>query len=159
LHGLRLLGANTPKRVLVLSNVPLPGLPVNDWLKFDAVVQDKSDVQVSKKYQKLERAIVGANGPVLRGIRLPPGGLTKDAKDVFPSLASAKEFRKKTPFGSHVGVGGKHCSLTGSVLQLPCGSRTAMRGGHKTHAVVFTTSKGAQQFSQHLWPEFDKTLS
>ncbi len=94
---LRLLSTDTPKRVLVLSNVPLPGLPVNDWLKFDAVVQDKSDAQVSKKYQKLERAIDGANGPVLRGIRLSPSGLTKDAKDVFPSFESAKEFRKKLP--------------------------------------------------------------
>ena len=154
---LRLLSTDTPKRVLVLSNVPLPGLPVNDWLKFDAVVQDKSDEQVSKKYQKLERAIDGANGPVLRGIRLSPSGLTKDAKDVFPSFESAKEFRKKLP--SEVMLqwvksiaADRGLSATSMLLS------RSMRGGHKTHAVVFTTAKGAQQLSQHLWPEFDKHI-
>lgn len=152
---LRLLSTDTPKRVLVLSNVPLPGLPVNDWLKFDAVVQDKSDVQVSKKYQKLERAIDGANGPVLRGIRLSPGGLTKDAKNVFPSLASAKEFRKELPTEvmlEWVESIAADRGLSATSMRLS----NSMRGGHKTHAVVFTTAKGAQQLSQHLWPEFDK---
>ena len=154
---LRLLSTDIPKRVLVLSNVPLPGLPVNDWLKFDAVVQDKSDVQVSKKYQKLERAIDGANGPVLRGIRLSPSGLAKDAKDVFPSFGSAKEFRKGLPSKvmlEWVESIAADRGLSATSMRLS----NSMRGGHKTHAVVFTTAKGAQKLSQHLWPEFDKHI-
>ncbi|KKL88554.1 hypothetical protein LCGC14_1923520, partial [marine sediment metagenome] len=154
---LRLLGANTPKRVLVLSNVPLPGLPVNEWLKFDAVVQDKSDVQVSKKYQSLERAIDGANGPVLRGIRLSASGLNKDAKDVFPSVGSAKEFRKKLPLKVIL----EWVESIAADRGLPATSMLlskSRRGGHETHAVVFTTAKGARHLSQHLWPEFGKHI-
>lgn len=152
---LRLLDANVPKRVLVLSNVPLPGLPVNEWLKFDAVVQDKSDAQVSKKYRKLERAISGTDGHKLRGLRLSPIGLRDDAPDVFSSFEAAKEYRKKLPSDEILNWAATisaDMGLSATYVRLSNGKR----GGHATPAVVFTTAKNAEQLSKQLWPEFDK---
>ena len=152
---LRLLGANVPKRVLVLSNVPLPGLPVDEWLKFDAIVQDRTDVQVSKKYQKLERAICEGNGHRVRGIRLSAGGLVGDAPKVFPKLTGAKEFRKDLPSAEVL----KWTMTIAADMDLPATYvrlSSGNRGGHSTPAVVFTAAEKAQQLSQDLWPDFDK---
>jgi hypothetical protein len=152
---LRLLDANIPKRVLVLSNVPLPGLPVDEWLKFAAVVQEKTNVQISNKYQKLERAIREGNGDKLKGLRLSAAGLFGDAKKVFHKLMLAKEFRKKLrttevldwtmAIAADMGMSATHVQLS-----------NGRRGGHSTPAVVFTNAAEAQERSRELWPDYDK---
>jgi len=152
---LRLLDANIPKRVLVLSNVPLPGLTVDEWIRFDALVQEKTNVQVSKKYQKLEHAIREDNGHKPKGLRLSAAGLFGDADKVFPTLKLAKEFRKKlrTPdvldwtmaIAAEMGMSATHVQLS-----------KGKRGGHSTPAIVFTNAADAQQRSRELWPDYDK---
>lgn len=152
---LRLLDANIPKRVIVLSNVPLPGLPVDEWLKFEAIVREKSDVQVSTKYVNLERAICGADGSRLRGIRLSAGGLVADAPKIFPNSKRAREFRKNLPTEEILGWAmtiAAEIGFPATYVRLSKGNR----GGHATPAVVFSTVEKAQQLSKHLWPDFDK---
>jgi hypothetical protein len=152
---LRLIDTTSPKRVVVLSNIPLPNLPVDELTTFDALVADKSVFQLSKKYKKLKAAISGPNKRMLPGIRLSETELKGDAPHAFPSAVSVKEFRKKLPIDklldwipaivSDLGLPAIHVQLF-----------NGKRGGHPTPAVVFATLENAQQTSQQLWPEFDE---
>jgi len=155
---LRLLGANYTQAGPCSCNVPLPGLPRNDWLNSTLSFRTKSDVQV-QKYQKLERAIVGAKDLCCVGIRLPPGGLTKGATKGRVSQFSFSKWNseKNTPFGSHVGVAWNIAADRVLSATFHAGSRTSVSGSQGLTRFVFTTRKrGHGNYLQHLWPEFDK---
>lgn len=151
---LRLIGATTPKRVVVLSNVPLPSLQVDDLRKFQAIVEDKTDQQISTKYKRLEDAMAGVGIDALAGMRLSCKGLSEDAPKVFPTQSSAKEFRRKlckdklrdliSSIGADMNIPVTHLDLS-----------ARKRGGLPVPAVVFRSRDVAQKMSQQLWPEYD----
>lgn len=74
---LRLATAQEPKRVVVLSNVPVPGLPVNDLVSWAELAPSRFEAAMAEAAQR---------GGVLR---LSAAGLAEDAPETFPTAKAA----------------------------------------------------------------------
>jgi hypothetical protein len=150
---LRLLSGREGKRVIILSNVPLPGLPADELISFEALAADKSDFRVSAKYKQLELAIMGADLQPLDGLRLSKAGLKLDAPHAFPKKTSGENFRKDLSTRQVL-------SLAKSVsedLQLPATPvllSSIDTGGRPVPSVVFAASATAISRAEKLWPGY-----
>jgi hypothetical protein len=135
---LRLARATVPKRVILGCNIPIPGLPVDELVAWEAF-----------KPSRLTAAII--EGLAMRGgVRACPSGLAADAPHVFSSLDAAKAYlkRKKTRMAdwqaSIPAWLAPHVSQV-ELLQARPHARTVQ-------AVVLATCEGtAVQTAERLW--------
>ncbi|MBW6419636.1 hypothetical protein [Celeribacter sp. PS-C1] len=149
---LRLMSPNAPKRVIILSNVPLPGLPIDTRVRFDALAADKSNVQISAKYNRLKTAISGPEAKRLEGLRLSAKGLHKDAPQIFASVAAGKNFLAEMDAGEALTLMksiSADLGLPATPMQL-----SPLRGGRPLQAVVFSERREALQCAASLWPGY-----
>ena len=113
---LRLAHAEAPKRVLVLSRVPVPGLPVQELVAWGVLAPSR-----------LARAV--AEAALHTGIlRTSAAGLAQDAPETFPTLHAAKEWLRTkeaeavkgcdTPSKDSLGVS-HHLIALPATLRLP----------------------------------------
>jgi len=80
---IRLARATVPKRVILGCNIPIPGLPVDKLVGWEAF-----------RPSRLTAAII--EGLAMRGgVRASPSGLTADAPCVFHSVDAAKAYIKR----------------------------------------------------------------
>lgn len=86
------------KRILVLSSLVLPGLPVDRLVLWQELVTGHSRLELSAKSQKLESAVYpnGSRWPVT-GLRLSAAGIAADAPEVFQKPNSATGWRRDLP--------------------------------------------------------------
>jgi hypothetical protein len=92
---IRAVREGRPKRILVLSSLVLPGLPVDRLVLWQELVTGLSAVELSAKSQRLETALYpdGRRWSVM-GLRLSAAGIQEDAPQVFESAHSGREWRR-----------------------------------------------------------------
>ena len=109
---LRLAHATYSKRVILGCNIPIPGLPVDDLVRFEDLVPPRMSQACAEAF------LAG------RPLRLSAPGLHADAPDTFESQGAAKKVKGRTPpQGIAIPAG------IGTVLQVrlrrdQCGART-----------------------------------
>ncbi len=98
LARIRAVGAEAPKRIVVLCSIPLPEVPVDElvtWSEFLTGIP----ADLAGKVDTLRRAIRRPDGTLANQLRLSVGGLTQDAPHVFPEKSIAHEWRRGLPTG------------------------------------------------------------
>ncbi|OWU66634.1 hypothetical protein, partial [Phaeobacter sp. 22II1-1F12B] len=80
---LRLARSETRKRVILGCNMPVPGLPVDELVSWEAFCPTRLAAALNDAL--LERG----------GMRLSDIGLVEDASKVFPTLGAVKSYRKR----------------------------------------------------------------
>lgn len=148
---LRLIDADPPKRVVILSDLPLAGLPVTKRVSLKKLAQEARGMQRSQKYKQLRNAITGGASVDLQGLRLSSLGLFQDAPVVFPSEQKAKSFLRNFARDDVL----LHLKQIASDLNkdiTPLTLRRAKSGGKPVYAVVFTPESSAIALANTLWP-------
>lgn len=140
---LRLAHAEKPKRVLVLSRVPVPGLPVSQLVPWAELAPSR-----------WQRALAEAahRGAILR---TSAAGLAADAPETFPTAKAAEHWLSKegqeavkyplTPNRDSLGV-------RGYLIATPATTRLAHQRGRATPLLVLTTGR-------HIGPEEARELA
>lgn len=121
---LRLAHASFPKRVILGSSLPVPGLPVTQLVAFE-------DLVPPRLAQACAEAFVDG-----RPLRLSAPGLHTDAPCTFPSVEAAKSFLKR-----NVGADWPTPSSDGNVLRVHL--RCAETGARGVDALVPADDAGA----------------
>lgn len=83
------------KRILILSSLVLPGLPIDRLVLWQELVTGLSRIELSAKSQRLEAALYpdGSRWSVM-GLRLSAAGIREDAPQSFESAHSGREWRR-----------------------------------------------------------------
>jgi hypothetical protein len=92
---IRAVKAGMRKRILILSSLVLPGLPIDRLVLWQELVTGLSRIELSAKSQRLETALYpdGSRWPVM-GLRLSAAGIREDAQQIFESAHSGREWRR-----------------------------------------------------------------
>src|SRR5690606_13878947 len=92
---IRAVKPGPPKRILVLSSLVLPCLPVDRLVLWEELATGRTRLELSPKARTLEAALYpdGRCGPVT-GLRLSAAGIEADAPDLFKKKNSAKDWRR-----------------------------------------------------------------
>lgn len=147
---LRLIDPSGPKRVLILSNLPLPNLPIDHSVSFAQLAAFPELTKPMPNLSRLQRALTRPDGTPLRGIRTSPKGLHEDAPHEFPTRDAAKEYSKK--FAPRQMIWGLRRLAQDRELKATEVALAPKRGGHRVSAVVFAKSRQAVQVAGELWP-------
>lgn len=150
---LRLVFPNRAKKVVILSNVPLPNLPVDTYVDLEAFAAGRFGHQATSGYGRLASAVVAEDGrPRSKGLRTSPQGLLLDAPHEFPTIHSAKGVTTKLPKGGVTEaliLIASDRNWDSSVVVL-----TSKTGGKPFNAVVFSPPDQAIDVASELWPGF-----
>jgi hypothetical protein len=93
LARLRLTDPSSPKRIIIATNVPLPGFPVTRLTTWQAFRDDVPEgVEHPVAYKRLRDALQAAED--CRGFRLSNRGLVADLRHAFPREQCARQFRR-----------------------------------------------------------------
>ncbi|EAQ04585.1 hypothetical protein OB2597_04865 [Pseudooceanicola batsensis HTCC2597] len=147
---LRLVSPSKPKRVVVLSSLPLPGFPVTQLVPLEAVLRGIEQEADVSGYIRLERALRATRGKSVRGTRLSAAGLAADLPKDFTSVDIARNFRRGRTSHMLLRMAKRIAARNGwpiSVLSL----RRA-GGGKPTPAIVLCSSQDAVPWAKKLWP-------
>jgi hypothetical protein len=89
----RAVGSKRRKRIVILSSIPLPGLPVDHLVDWQELVTGIPSA-IAKKVERLRQAIRDPHGALRTSLRLSVDGLVADAAHVFPGETPAREWRR-----------------------------------------------------------------
>lgn len=147
---LRLMFPEENKRIVILSNVPLQGLPSNQLVKFSDLVLGRSEVESMQPYKRLKKAVFNTRGRQLKGLRTSSTGLVEDAPHEFAGEYSGTEFLKKK--GSQVLMDLlRQLAELNELTATPVKLRKPRKGGHVVRAVVFGSPFSAKRIAGELW--------
>jgi len=153
---IRYMSPSRPKRVVLLSNLPLRGLEphtVTTLEELAGLVHDRVD---PAGFNRLAQALGNEPVPRARGLRLSKQGLHEDLRSAFPTAASAAEFRR-----------GRSTSALSDLVRRLAHARgwpvtflelRRQGGGHACPAVVFARPDSAQSEARNLWPDLRLTF-
>jgi hypothetical protein len=148
---LRLTAPDRPKRVVVLGNLPLPGLPVSRLTTLAALAAGLEDEPDVPGHQRLSAALGEGERPEVAGLRLSAHGLKADAPRAFPTIGAARRFRRERDADAvrallHRLATRRDWPVTFLLLDAP-------GGGRPVPAVVLARKSAALAVAQRLWPE------
>ena len=134
---LRLIHPGSPKRVVILSSVPIPGLTVSEFVTWRQLCHPRLAAAFTE------------NG--WRGLRLSANGLATDAPKTFRSPAAAEAWIRRL---------GGHDALVAAVRDV-VGSRPLLLGsirlrgsrGRATSVALACTTAEAEVTAKSLWPD------
>jgi hypothetical protein len=154
---LRLVAPSLPKRVVLLSSLPLPSFPVTKLIPFDVVARGLEDEPDPHGFIRLEKALRATMGRSVRGTRLSAAGLASDLPLDFPSIDAAKHFRRGRTTGDLIRLATRIASAnrwpsTFVTLRKP-------RGGKAVPAMVLSEAAAALSKAHTLWPEFRASIT
>ncbi|ETX15686.1 hypothetical protein OCH239_13745 [Roseivivax halodurans JCM 10272] len=152
---LRLVAPKRRKRVVILSNLPLPGFPISRLVAFEQLARGLELEPDPAGYVRMEAALRALGGRSVRGTRLSAGGLAADLPRDFRTDEIAKRFRRGRPTEHLVALCDRVSKRNGWPLTL-----LALRkqgGGHAIPAVVLSTPKDALNQAHRLWPDMHAT--
>lgn len=155
---LRLIAPDGQKRVVILGNMPLPGLPVSRTTTLAALADGLDAEPDVSGYRRLTAALGQDRDPAVPGVRLSPAGLHQDLPGGFRTPDSAKEFRRGRDTDAMVALMQRIARANGwpvTVLRL----RRPGAGGNPVPAVVFADKDQAVLRVRHLWPDLSVTCS
>ena len=148
---LRLLTPSRPKRVVVVSSLPLPDFPVDTLTTWRALARGIEDDSDPAGFEELERALRATMGRQVRGMRLSAAGLCEDLPCDFPTIGVAERFRRGRSTAAVrslarriAGVNG--WPLTEVELSVP------RKGGRPVPAIVLVEPRCARRAADQLWP-------
>ncbi|MGC9419820.1 MAG: hypothetical protein ACP5EN_12690 [Rhodovulum sp.] len=147
---LRLISADRPKRVVILGNLVLPGLPVNCETTLDALAEGLEGENDIAGYRRLVSALGTGPRPHVRGFRLSAAGLVQDLPKVFLTEGRAHSFRRHRPTAELLHLVGRLAdrhAWPASAMKLAPAS-----GGRAVPAVVFSAPSEAMAIASRLWP-------
>ncbi|MAM60459.1 hypothetical protein [Maritimibacter sp. UBA3975] len=154
---LRLVSPNQPKRVIILSNLPLPGFPISRLATFEALEKGLEEEPDVPGYLKMEKALKAIADRPVCGTRLSASGLAEDLPRDFISVDAAKHFRRGRASIALSELCGRICSRNGwPVTKL---SLRAPGGGKATPAIILSPRRDALTLARQFWPSFSCDLA
>lgn len=154
---LRLVFPNRAKRVVILSNVPLPNLPVDTYVELEAFAEGRHGHRRTSNYRKLESAVTSNDGaPSVKGLRTGKTGLFQDARHFFTKPSATKEITDELSNGGVTEALAQIASdRNWNATEVTLAPR---RGGKPFSAVVFSSPDQALDIASELWPGFKVAL-
>ena len=148
---LRLAAPNTAKRVLILCNQPLPGLPVSRLTRLADLMRGLDGEPDRAGFTTLEPALRNAAARGQLGIRLSAHGLANDLPGTFLSASRAKTFRRNRDSHALAALVLRIAKRNGWTVTLlaildPAGGR------HPVPAMVFADDISAHRAAKKMWP-------
>lgn len=150
---LRLVSPNRKKRVVVLSNLPLPDLPVTRFTAFAALERDLEHEPDWQGFVRLEKALGILEKGAIRGTRLSAIGLATDLPRDFPTVDAAKRFRRGRPTSQMVSLCQRVATENGWQLTSLLLRRAG--GGQVVPAIVLNGGQAPLATAKGLWPDLE----
>lgn len=148
---LRLVTPNRSKRVLILSNLPLPEFPITKLVLYHAIsrgLENEPDIQ---RFLRLEAALRATMGQTVIGTRLSALGLTTDLPLGFRSSDAAAKFRRGLTTTDLVAL----CKRVANANGWPITPLKLKRSGGGISATAIVLTPPSQAFARaiQLWPD------
>lgn len=154
---LRLVAPDRAKRVVILSNLPLPGFPVTRLVPFEAIRRGLENEVDLPGYLRLEAALRATMGRTVLGTRLSAAGLASDLPLDFCSESAGRSFRRGRPTAALILLCQRIAAANGwpiSILRL-----RKSTGGIPMPAIVLAPPPLALALAGQLWPGSDPVLA
>jgi hypothetical protein len=152
LARLRLASPTRNKRVVILSNLPLPDFPITRLTTFAALERSMEHEPDWNGFVRIEKAMRATMGKPVRGTRLSAAGLTADLPRDFESESSAKRFRRGRPTSDLISLCQRVAAANGwqsTPLLL-----TRSSGGKPVPAIILDDHGVPLEMAKSLWPDF-----
>lgn len=147
---LRLIAPAVPKRVVLLGNLVLPGLPISRLTTLRALCDGLAAEDDVRAYQRLAAALGDGREPTAVGLRLSAAGLKEDLPSAFVADGSSKNFRRGRETDWLLGVIRRIAEARGwSWTRVDLAAPT---GGRAIPAVVFVDRMAAEAEVRRHWP-------
>ncbi len=154
---LRLLSPNRAKRVVVLSNLPLPDFPVTRLATLSALARDLEQEPDWQGFIRMEHALRATMGRPVRGTRLSAAGLAADLPRDFDTESGAKRFRRGRPTSHLVSLCQRVAAANGWSITPLLLRRSA--GGKAVPAILLDAPVAPLTMANSLWPAFAPEFS
>jgi len=154
---LRLVSPDRAKRVVILSNLPLPDFPVTRLSTLAALERGLEHEPDWHGFIRMENALRATMGRPVRGTRLSALGLEADLPRNFQSEASAKRFRRGRPTSDLVSLCQRVAAANGWQITPLLLRRPA--GGKAVPAIILDDLGTPLSAARILWPDFNATFA
>jgi len=149
---LRLVSPNRGKRVVILSNLPLPEFPITRLATFSALERDLEHEPDWQGFIRMEDALRATMNRPVRGIRLSAAGLAADLPLDFETESVAKRFRRGRTTSQMI-------SLCKRIAAANCWKFTPFllrksNGGKAVPAIILDDDGAPLAMARTLWPDF-----
>ncbi|WP_166434081.1 DEAD/DEAH box helicase family protein [Roseovarius spongiae] len=148
---LRLASPTRNKRVVILSNLPLPNFPITRLSTFAAFERDLEHEPDWQGFVRIEKALRATMERPVRGTRLTASGLAADLPRDFQSEASAKRFRRGRPTSDLVSLCQRVAAVNGWQITPLLLRRSA--GGKPVPAIILDDLGAPLSMAESLWPD------
>lgn len=148
---LRLVSPDRPKRVVILSNLPLPDFPITRLSTLAALERDLEHEPDWQGFVRMERALRATIGRPVRGTRLSAAGLAADLPRDFETEASARRFRRGRPTSDLVALCQRVAAANGWQIT-PLLLRGPV-GGKAVPAILLDDLGTPLAMAESLWPD------
>lgn len=149
---LRLVSPNRKKRVVILSNLPLPEFPVTRLCTFAALERGLEREPDWLGFVRMEKALRATMGRPVRGTRLSAAGLHVDLPMDFETEPSAKGFRRGRSTSHIVSLCQRVAAANGWMITPVLLRRS--KGGRVVPAIILDDHGAPLVIAKTLWPEF-----
>ncbi|MGK7653213.1 hypothetical protein ACSQ76_12585 [Roseovarius sp. B08] len=154
---LRLVAPDRRKRVVILSNVPLPGFPISRIVAFNQLAQGLEHEPDPAGYLRMEAALRALRRRPVCGTRLSASGLVADLPRDFETEPGAKRFRRGRSTSHLIAL----CQRIAAANNWPI---TAVRlnkptGGKSVPAILLADPDATLPIARSLWPGFTPHLA
>jgi len=149
---LRLVSPKRAKRVVILSNLPLPDFPVTRLATLSALERDLEHEPDWQGFIRMEDALVAIKRRPVRGTRLSAAGLAADLPRDFKTEHSAKRFRRGR-LTSHMTSLCRRVAAANGWKITPVLLRR-WNGGKAVPAIILDDHRAPLAMARTLWPDF-----
>lgn len=149
---LRLVSPNREKRVVILSNLPLPGFPITRLATLSALERDLEHEPDWQGFIRMEDALRATMRRPVRGARLSAAGLAADLPRDFKTESGAKRFRRGRPTSHLMSLCRRVAAANGWKIT-PVLLRSS-NGGKAVHAIILDDHGAPLAMARTLWPDF-----
>ena len=149
---LRLVTPQGAKRVVILSNVPLPKLPITRLATFEALERGLEHEPDVRGFLRLETALRATGDLPVRGSRLSALGLATDLPRDFRSDDVARNFRRGRTTNHLMDLCARVAKANGWPLT-PLALRRP-EGGKAVPAIIIAPRQAALAQAESFWPGF-----
>ncbi len=149
---LRLATPSCKKRVVILSNLPLPEFPVSRLTTLSALERDLEFETDWQGFVRMENALRAIKDRPVRATRLSAAGLAADLPRDFETESGAKRFRRGRP-SSHLMslcqrvTAANRWQITSVLLR-------SSNGGKAVPAIILDNHSASLAIAKTFWPEF-----
>jgi hypothetical protein len=149
---LRLVAPNRNKRVVILSNLPLPEFPITRLCTFNAIARGLENEADWLGFERMEKALLATRGRPVRGVRLSANGLAADLPLDFGSESAAKAFRRGRTTADLLSICQRVAEIHGWPFTPILLRRNA--GGKAMQAIVLDDGGSPRNTARAMWPEY-----